>query len=163
MDAPKGRYRVVEEDGRLVVIDNESGSPISSSPPPQPAGRPGSDPAPIIAPGKGVVDSAADMLLGLAVHEWDEKGRAVVRWRSQGKNGKEFRWDAVLDKAQQRRLGRGLLAFGAAPLFILVTIFGDLGGLILPGLILTALPVVWGVWTITRLMKETGANLDDLG
>ena len=162
MDAPKGRYRVVEEDGRLVVIDNESGSRISSSPQ-QAAGRPGADPPPIVAPGRGLVDAAADMLLWLAVHEWDQKGRAVVRWRSQGKNGKEFRWDAVLDKAQQRRLGRGLLAFGAAPLFVLALIFGDLEALILPGLFLTAIPVLWGVWSITRLMKETGADFDSLG
>lgn len=162
MDAPKGRYRVVEEDGRLVVIDNESGAPVSSSVPP-PAARPGAGPPLIVAPGKGAIDAAADALLGLAVHEWDGKGRAVVRWRSQGRNGREFRWDASLDKAQQRKLGRGLLAFGAAPLFVLITIFGDLGPLVLPGLALTALPVAWGVWSITRLMKETGANFDDLG
>jgi hypothetical protein len=163
MDAPKGRYRVIEKDGRLVVIDNRSGAPVSPSmPAPRASGGGGASPQPVIASGKGIVDAAADALLTLAVHEWDGEGRAVVRWRWT-QNDKEKRWDAALDKAQQSRLGRGLLAFLAAPAFVLVMIVFGPGALALPGFVLAALPVIWGVWTINRLMAETGAQLDDPG
>jgi hypothetical protein len=161
MDAPKGRYRVVEQDGRLVVIDNQSGEAVSPSisPPRQSAG-PGASSRPVIASGKGALDTAADFLLAFAVHEWDGEGRAVVRWRWKEK-GREKTWDAALDKDQQRRLGRGLLAFCAAPVFALVMIFGELGALALPVLAITGLFVARGVWKINRLMAETGARPDE--
>src|SRR5687767_8561335 len=107
MDAPQGRYRVVEKDGRLVVIDNETGAPIPSSvasPSPGRPGRPGASPAGPVAPaGPGPVDRAADLLLALAAKRWDEQGRAVIAWQWQ-ENGKTRRWDAALDERQQRRL-----------------------------------------------------------
>jgi hypothetical protein len=160
MDAPKGRYRVIEKDGRLIVIDNLSGDPVSSSmPPPRASGGPGASPRPVIAAGKTMVDTLADHLLELAVHEWDGEGRAVVRWRWK-ESGREKRWDAALDRDQQRRLGRGLLAFLAAPVFVIVMIFADLEALVLPILALTGLCVARGVWTINRLMAETGGRRD---
>ena len=163
MDAPKGRYRVVEKDGRLIVIDNQSGAPVSPSMPPPRAGRPGaSPPPPIVAAGENMLDGIAGFLLTLAARDWDKDGNAIIHgeWKE---GGKERSWDAVLDKAGQRRLGRALVAFCAAPLFVLILILVDLGALTLPAFALMALPLVWGVWTIRRLMAETGAPLDQSG
>ncbi|HEX9947594.1 MAG TPA: hypothetical protein VGA98_08645, partial [Allosphingosinicella sp.] len=85
MDAPKGRYRVIEEDGRLVVIDNESGTPIPSSlvPPrrPRPGRSPASPPVPVAPAGPGPLDRAGDFLLAVVAREWDSQGRAVIAWR----------------------------------------------------------------------------------
>ena len=38
MEAPKGRYSVVEKDGRLIVIDNQTGAAAAST---TPSPRPG--------------------------------------------------------------------------------------------------------------------------
>ncbi|HEX8261451.1 MAG TPA: hypothetical protein VF547_01100, partial [Allosphingosinicella sp.] len=79
MDAPKGRYSVVEKNGRLVVIDNGTGAPLPSTvaPPPGPRGRAGPAPAtPISDAGPGPVDRAADLLVALAARRWDPQGRA---------------------------------------------------------------------------------------
>jgi hypothetical protein len=163
MDAPKGRYRVVEKDGRLIVIDNQSGAPASPSmPSPRASGRPGVSSQPVIASGTGAVDSIADHLVALAVRKWDGEGRAIVHWRWK-ENGREKVWDAALDKDQQRRLGRGLLALCTAPLFVLLVLVVDLDVLALPAFALMALPLVWGIWTIRRLMADTGARLDESG
>lgn len=163
MDAPKGRYRVVEKDGRLIVIDNRSGAPVSPSmPPPRAGAGPGASSRPLIAPGKGALDTLADHLLAVALRKYDGQGRALVHWRWY-ENGVEKRWDAALDKDQQRRLGRGLLAFLAAPVFLLIVASAGLRALALPFLALAGLCVARGVWTIKRLMAETGAGPDQPG
>src|SRR5688572_20500555 len=126
MDAPQGRYRVIEKDGRLVVIDNRTGAPASSPvvpPPPRMAGRGGpvQSASPVTA-AKGGLDTLIDMALRLAVTEWDSEGRAVVRWEWK-QNGREQRWDAALDTEQQRRLGLALIYAALLPgLFLLLAV-----------------------------------------
>ena len=159
MDAPKGRYRVVEKDGRLVVIDNATNVPLTPSiPPPRAASgaSPGSRPAaagPVVA-GKGALDGAADALLALAVNRWDGEGRAVIRWRWK-QNNQPRSWDALLDSSQQRRLGRALLCLAAAPLLFLALILAAQ-----PWLAFVAdLPLLfWGVRAIGRLQSETAGQ-----
>jgi hypothetical protein len=148
MDAPKGRYRVEEKDGRLVVIDTATGAPASAPGPPPP--RLGSGP---VTQEPGLSDRLARLVLRLAVKGWDDQGRALVAW--EWKEGEAVRrWDAVLD-AGQRRLGRALLAFAAFPITILLSIL--FGALSAWPLIAAAFPAsAWGVWTIQRLMAETG-------
>jgi hypothetical protein len=153
MEAPKGRYRVEEKDGRLVVFDN--GAPIDSSIPSR-SGSPGTGPSGPIAPGKGAIDSIADFLLGIVVREWDEEGRAVIRWQWNDK-GTVRRWDARLDARQQRRLARALLRLCAAPFFILAFVVGSnpfswiVAALALP-------TVIWGLASILRLQSETAGS-----
>ena len=157
MDAPQGRYRVVEKDGRLVVIDNETGAPIPSSvaaPPPARSGRPAASPAGPVAPaGPGPIDRAADLLLALAVRRWDEQGRAVIAWQWE-ENGKVKRWDAALDPGRQRRLGRALLALAAAPLAVIAAILSG-GALVGPAIVLALPPLAWAAFSIRRLYRET--------
>jgi hypothetical protein len=180
MEAPKGRYSVVEKNGRLIVIDNSTGVPArSNTPTPQP-GRPGASAAPIrptasrapvqpgasrgpnrppaspspIVAGKNMLDGAADALVTMASKEFDGDGRAVVGWEWTS-NGKTRRWDARLDSAQQRRFGRALLAMCAAPLPIFAFVLLD-GGAIVVALALTIPLILWGVQSIARLQKETG-------
>jgi hypothetical protein len=157
MDAPKGRYRVVEKDGRLIVIDNQSGASVSSLPPPS-AGRPGTSPPPVVAGGKGSFDGIADFLLTAAVEDWDAEGRAIIHWNPNIKPGWLYRWDAVLDQAQQRSLGRALLALFAAPPFGAMFFYSGGDWLRLLGLGLTGLPLAWGVFTILRLRWETAGQ-----
>jgi hypothetical protein len=155
VDAPKGRYSVVEKDGRLVVIDNGTGSPIPSSiAPPTAPGRAGIAPAGPVGRGEpGALDRAADLLLALAARKRDSDGRAVIAWEWR-ENGKVKRWDAALDERQQRRLGRALLALVASPLLlvILVVAGGDALGF---GLLLVLPPAMWGAISIRRLYRET--------
>jgi len=155
MEAPKGRYRVVEKDGRLVVIDNETGAPLPSSvaPPPR-QGRSGPSPVSPVAPaGPGAIDRAADALLALVTREWDPEGRAVIAWEWR-ESGKVRRWDAALDPGQQRRMGRALLALVAAPLFLVLLAFAD-GALLGLGLLVAFPPVAWGALSLRRLYRET--------
>jgi hypothetical protein len=156
MDAPRGRYRVVEKDGRLVVIDNLTGGPIPSSiaPPRARPGSPADKPSGSVAPpGPGPVDRAAGTLLALAVREWDSQGRAVVAWQWE-QNGRKKRWDAALDPDEQRRLGRALLALCAAPLVPLLMIFAGAAAAALGALL--AVPVAgWGALSLRRLVRET--------
>lgn len=156
MDAPKGRYSVVEKDGRLVVIDNGTGAPIPSSvaPPPGRAGRgAGSAPTPISAADPGPLDRAAAFLLAVAAKEWDAQGRAIIAWRWR-QNGQVKRWDAALDEAEQRRMGRALLALCAAPLFLIFLIFSD-GALFGAGTLLTLPLLAWAAFSLFRLYGET--------
>lgn len=158
MDAPRGRYRVEEKDGRLVVIDTVTGAPASSS---------SAAPRGPIVPGKPLVsgpiarppaffDRVGRQLLRLVVRRWDEQGRAIIAWEW-GERGRIQRWDAALGPAQQRRLGRALLGFFAFPLLVLASIFG--GGALAWPLMLVALPAAfWGVWSIQRLSRETGGS-----
>lgn len=156
MDAPKGRYRVVEKDGRLIVIDNRTGGPIPSSIGSPPDARPGrfpASPTPVAPAGPGPLDRAADFLLAVVVKEWDSEGRAVIAWES-GDKGKGSRWDARLDEAQQRRMGRALLALCAVPVFVPFFIFGE-GVLLFFGALATLPPVLWGAIALARLYAET--------
>lgn len=153
MDAPPSRYRVIEKDGRLIVIDNSTGRPASTtSPIPPPSARPGGSPSPV-APAPGRLDSLADSLLRRVVREWDSEGRAVIHWNWQT-NGKDRRWDARLDQGQQRRLGRALVALLSAPIFIMLVIFS--GGLFLWLAFFIVPAIVWGFRTIGRIQRETG-------
>jgi hypothetical protein len=158
VDAPRGRYSVIEKDGRLVVIDNGTGAPIPSSlPPPPRAGRgtPSSpaSPGPVASAGPARIDRGADFLLAMAAREWDSEGRAVIAWRWR-QNGREKRWDAALDAAQQRRMGRALLALCAAPLVPLLLIFAD-GAWSGLGALLILPPLAWAGFSLARLYAET--------
>lgn len=178
MDAPKGRYRVEEKDGRLTVIDTATGAPASSvSPSPRlgaplpPPGAPlapppatlssrpsGAPPPPLglkmVSTPPGLIDRYGRVLLNLVVKRWDEQGRAVVAWEWE-ENGRKKRWDAALGAAEQKRLGRALAAITAFPAFVLFTI---LSGFALTWLLLPiALPATaWGIWSVTRLKRQTG-------
>jgi hypothetical protein len=170
MEAPKGRYSVVEKDGRLVVIDNSTGGPAMPAMPSPRPGRPAGSSmqapspgrlavsAPPIVAAKGMLDSAADFLLTLAVKEWDADGYAVVGWEWK-ENGKKKRWDARLDPAAQRRLGRALLRLASAPLFILWLVVLS-GPIMWIALALTAVPVATAVHRIAKLQRETGGIVD---
>jgi hypothetical protein len=157
MDAPKGRYRVVEKDGRLIVIDNEAGGPIPSTiAPPRPGrpGPPGVPPSGPVAPaGPGPIDRAADALLALAVRRWDSDGRAIIAWKWEV-NGQERRWDAALDAPRQRRLGRALLALCSVPLVpLLIFISGAWGAVV--GMVLAVPLAGWGWVSLQGLVRET--------
>ncbi|HYI39219.1 MAG TPA: hypothetical protein VE053_02755 [Allosphingosinicella sp.] len=162
MDAPKGRYRVEEKDRRLTVIDTATGAPATSvmssprtpaAPPNRPGASPGPDrPAAVSSP--GLFDRYTRLLLGLVVKRWDEEGRALVAWEWE-QNGRKQRWDAALGPAEQKRLGRAMVAITAFPIFVLLTI---VTGFALTWLLLPiALPATaWGIWSLTRLQRETG-------
>jgi hypothetical protein len=153
MDAPKGRYRVEEKDGRLTVIDTETGAPIPS-PGLSASGAPPRQGGPIAPPPPGLFDRLGRLLLHLAVRSWDEQGRAVIAWQWE-QNGRRKRWDATLGPAHQRRLGRALLAFSAFPLVVLLSIFLAPFWLLLP----FALPATfWGAWSVARIRRETAAG-----
>lgn len=153
MDAPKGRYRVEEKDGRLTVIDTLAGAPASPvAPPPRPAAAHPLGAGSVSAP-PGLFERYGRLLLRLVVNRWDEEGRAVLRWEWE-QNGRTERWDAALGAAQQKRLGRALAAVSAFPIFVLLAIFAG------PGLTWLLLPVAlpasfWGVWAVMRLKRET--------
>ncbi|HYJ83122.1 MAG TPA: hypothetical protein VEW26_09810 [Allosphingosinicella sp.] len=153
MDAPRGRYRVEEKDGRLVVIDTATGAPATSvTPPPTPRAGGATGPG-VIARPPGLVDRYGRLLLGLVVKSWDSEGRAVIAWEWE-QNGRKQRWDAALDPTGQKRMGRALAAVSAFPLLILLSIFAGFGlaFFLLP----VALPATfWGIWAIMRLQRET--------
>jgi hypothetical protein len=156
MDAPKGRYSVVEKDGRLVVIDNGTGTPIPSSvaPPPARPGRGASATAsPVSGRDPGPIDRAADVLVALAAREWDDEGRAVIAWKWE-QNGQKKRWDAALDERQQRRLGRALLALCAVVLLPAFILFAGSAASALAVLFILP-PAAWGAVSLQRLYRET--------
>jgi hypothetical protein len=156
MDAPKGRYRVEEKDGRLTVIDTATGAPASSvTPPSRPAAVPPEGPGAISSP-PGIFERYRRLLLSLVVNRWDEQGRAILGWEWE-QNGRRERWDAALGAAEQKRLGRALAAVSAFPAFVLLTIVAG------PGRTLLLFPAVlaaafWGVWAIMRLKRETAGR-----
>lgn len=153
MDAPKGRYRVEEKDGRLTVIDTLAGAPASPAGPPgsAPPNRPG-----IVSSPPGSVDRYGRLLLGLVVTRWDEEGRAILAWEWE-QNGRRQRWDAALGPSEQKRLGRALAGISAFPLLVLLTIFAGFGLALF--LLPLALPAIfWGVRSIIRLRRETGTG-----
>ena len=151
MDAPKGRYRVEEKDGRLTVIDTATGAPAAPVNPPKPSQAPKGAGAVSIPP--GLADRYGRILLGLVVNRWDGEGRAVIAWRWE-QNGRAKRWDAALGPSQQKRLGRALAAVSAFPILVLAWIFA--GSAIALLLLPLALPAtLWGLWSIGRLRRET--------
>ncbi len=156
MDAPKGRYRVEEKDGRLTVIDTATGAPATSvTPSPRTPASPPPNPPALVSSPPGLLDRYGRRLLGLVVTRWDKDGRAILAWEWE-QNGRKERWDAALGPAEQKRLGRALAAVTAFPLFVLFTIAAGFGltWLLLP----VALPATfWGVWAIGRLKRETGS------
>jgi hypothetical protein len=133
MDAPGGRYRVEEKDGRLTVIDIATGARASPvTPSPKPGGAPPGGAGGVSSP-PGLVDRYGRLLLSL-----------VVR-----------RWDAALGPAEQKRLGRALVAVSVFPIFVLFAIFAG------TSLIWLLLPIVlpaafWGVGAVMRLKRDTG-------
>ena len=156
MDAPMGRYRVEEKDGRLSVIDTLTGAPASSVTPPRgPAADPSRRSGAMAEP-PGLVERYGRVLLGLVVNRWDSDGRAIVGWEWE-QNGRRRRWDAALGLAEQRRLGRALAAVSAFPIFVLLTIVAGFGLALL--LLPIALPLsFWGIWSVIRLKRETGTS-----
>ena len=154
MDAPKGRYSVLEKDGRLIVVDNGTGAPVSSSSAPP---RGPSAPPPAVAPVGSPLDGAAALVVRLVASDWDEEGRAVIGWEWQ-ENGKTRRWDARLDAAGQRRLGRALLSLGAAPvLLVLALLLFGFGGIWF-ALLIVAPIAIRGFWGFHRLQADTGGK-----
>jgi len=151
MDAPKGRYSVIEKDGRLVVIDNGTGAPLASSLPP--GRRPGGPSPAIVGSEPGPVDRAADLIAAIAARRRDSQGRALIAWEWR-ESGKIRRWDAALDDRQQRRLGRALLGLTSGPLVVAATAMAE-SALILPAAILAAPPSLWGWLALRRLYRET--------
>ena len=169
MDAPLGRYRIVEKGRRLVVIDTATGSSVSSPAPVEPRanqGQPGT--RPVAFPRAGArraaprsassaehpLDRISALLLRLALRERRPDGSALVRWNWE-QNGQPRQWHATLDAGQQRRLGRALLAMAGVPLlFVLATILSA-GALAWLGIFLIPGPLLWGMAAIGRLQRET--------
>jgi hypothetical protein len=148
MEAPPSRYRVIEKDGRLVVVETKTGAPAPSVAPGTALPRPS---APPMVAGKGLLDSVADALAARVAKGRDPEGRIVIAWEWK-QNGKTRRWDAALDAGQQRRLGRALLAIVAAFPAVLITFVTETPFIAL----FVAVPlIVWGVVALNRLQAET--------
>jgi hypothetical protein len=162
MDAPKSRYRIEEKDGRLVVTDTGPLDPVSA--PRRDAALPHAGPsipphAPkphsLGGPSQGPRGLTA-LLLRAIVSRWDDQGRAVIAWEWE-QNGAMRRWDAVLDARQQRRLARAMAAIFAFPLLLMLSIVGGTDAFAVPiGLAFVA--TAWGVMTVGRIRRETGAE-----
>ncbi|HEX8572858.1 MAG TPA: hypothetical protein VF759_08910 [Allosphingosinicella sp.] len=153
MDAPKGRYSVIEKGGRLIVIDNGTGAPLPSTLVQPGRGR-GSSPAPsVVRTEAGPLDRAAELLLAIVARRRDPQGRAVIAWEWR-ENGKVRRWDAALDETQQKRLGRALLGLVAPPPLVVLVTMAE-GVLLLPALVAAAPPMLWSWLSLRRLRRET--------
>lgn len=148
MDAPPSRYRVVEKEGRLIVLDTATGASTGTAP----ASPAGSATAPMAA-GRGLIDALADATAGLAAKGRDAEGRLVIAWEWT-KNGKTRRWDAALDTEQQRRLGRAILAI-VVPIPLATVTFVVEQPLI--GLIIGVPLILFGALALNRLQTETEA------
>lgn len=159
MDAPPGRYRVEEKGGRLIVVDTQSGAPVTPPPPAGPAGLRAAAPAPpassSLASAGAALDRVATVLVGMAAEGWDAEGRAIIAWQWRRKGGPPRRWDALLDTGQQRRLGRALLACCALPLAAALILLGDGFADTFLIVMLAAAPVGWGGLVIATLYSET--------
>lgn len=150
MEAPPTRYRVVEKDGRLIVIDTAGGGTAGGASPIRPSLAPAGRAAPVMH-GKGTFDSFADALAALTGKGRDAEGRLLIAWEWT-RNGKRKRWNAALDPGQQRRLGRALIALGSpVPLVLLAFVSGwPFAGFLL------ALPLILsGAIRLNRLQRET--------
>jgi len=162
MDAPPGRYRVEEKAGRLIVVDTQSGTPVTPPAPPGPAGMQraaAAAPASSSLASAGVaLDKAGAVLVGMAAEGWDAEGRAIIAWNWQRKGGRPQRWDALLDAGQQRRLGRALLACCALPLAAATILLGDNFADTFLVLMLAIAPVGWGGLALATLYRETNGT-----
>jgi hypothetical protein len=148
MEAPPSRYRVVEKDGRLIVVETKTGAPAPSVAPQGTAPRPSAAP---LTEGKGVLDSLADAVAARVSKGRDPEGRLVIAWEWK-QNGRPRRWDATLDAGQQRRLGRALLAIVAAFPAVLITFATETPFIAL----FVAVPLIgWGMIALNRLQSET--------
>jgi len=148
MDVPPSRYRVVEKDGRLIVIDTSTGAATGAAP--AAPMRSGSAPA---APVNGLLDRVADAAAQVVGTGRDPQGRMIVAWEWT-QNGKVKRWDAALDPAQQRRLGRSLLSI-VAPIPLAVVLF--LAGQPFIGFVIALPLILSGGIGLNRLQSETQA------
>lgn len=156
MEAPKGRYSVRERDGRLIVIDNETGAPATAQLPPAPGPHGRTARPTSLERGKGPAEWLGDLLVRIVSERIDDQGRAVINWKWTEKGGRMRRWNAALDKPEQRRLGRALLALSVFPILVLLAIFTDLP--VMPVLFL-ALPLAfWSSFSINRLQRRTGSG-----
>jgi pimeloyl-ACP methyl ester carboxylesterase len=162
MDVPPSRYRVIEKEGRLVVIDTAASEPGDSTAEPRqgPRRRLRLSAGPIVSGLVSVRDWLADFVLGAAVREWDNAGRAVIDWRYQDRNGVDFEWQARLDLDEQDRLGRALLEIATAPLLIIAWIAFDSGWVRLIAFLLCAPTMVWGMMQLLGLRGETNGRDD---
>jgi len=129
VQAPPSRYRVIEKDGRLIVLD--SGRPVGSGPtPPSQASRIGG----AGAAGGGWLAMADRWAVSLAnrfAERREPDGRLILRAKAGGKR-------TVLSASQAIGYGRALLglAIGILLLFpvnILLGIVGGEGGALLSG------------------------------
>jgi hypothetical protein len=146
MDAPRTRYRVLEKDRRLIVIDTASGEAVS---------HPGPRPAAGSMEALGPLDRAALFLAGLAIKRRDAQGRAVVSW-SGTVNNKPRKWEAWLDQAQERRFGRALLGVVPFPALILLLILLPFGAALWGILMVPAVIVMLAsILSLGALMRET--------
>lgn len=155
MDVPKTRYRVIERDRKLIVIDTWTGDPATKAMP-LPASPSARSPGlPRIAIGRGVFDRLALACARIGTKGRDAQGRALVRWDYKV-NNKPRRWEAALDPAQELRFGRALMGLASFPATFLA--------LFVPGVnmfaVLLLLPtLLWALWSFVRLsalQKETG-------
>lgn len=146
MDAPRTRYRVLEKDRRLIVVDTASGEALS---------HPGPRPAVGMEAVAGPLDRAALLLAGFAIKRRDAQGRAVVSW-SGTVNNQPKKWEAWLDQAQERRFGRALLGIVPFPALILLLVLLPFGAalwgvLMVPAFLLMLAAIVG----LLALMRET--------
>jgi hypothetical protein len=148
MDAPPSRYRVIEKDGRLIVVETGTGAPAPSVAPRSAVPRPSAAP---MTEGKGLLDSVADAFAAGVSKGRDPEGRIIIAWEWK-QNGRTKRWDAALDPGQQRRLGRALLAM-LAPFPLVFALFA--AGQPFFGLVITVPFIGWGAVALNRLQSET--------
>ena len=153
MDAPKGRYRVEEKDGRLVVIDTATGARVSPDVPSPPGTAPASPsrPAAGLARPPGLADRLGRLLStspSAAGTKRPRRPRLGVggEW-PQAALGRGARWGSA---AAARPGAARLRRFpGHRPAL-------DPGRFELLWLFVLALPATfWGVWAVVRLQRET--------
>jgi hypothetical protein len=146
MEAPPSRYRVVEKDGRLIVIDTATGTATGAAPP-----LPARSGPPPVAPGKGVMAALADGAAQVVSKGRDSDGRLVIAWEWTEK-GKTKQWNAALDASQQRRLGRAILSI-VAPVPVVIVTF--IAGRPFLGLVAGVPLILAGALGLNRLQAET--------
>jgi hypothetical protein len=121
--------------------------------------------APLVSAAQSAVraaDACGTYLLSLFGQEWDAEGNLLIEqyWATTGLTRR--RWTAWLNPAQQRRLGRALLALAAAfPASLVSYLLLPAGGLFAaPALFLLLLSA--GIRSIQKLVAETGGSVEEL-
>jgi len=117
MDAPKTRYRVIEKQGRLIVIDTATGAPATPDAyaPPRQTGQPASFIELGSEPFERLAAAIANSIVKIAIRERTPEGDAIVDW-NWTVNGRNRSWHARLDRDQERALGHALLQFVPLPI-----------------------------------------------